>query len=378
MKTFITSRGDIMNFLEKYATTYNLNECSNKKSLILYNNIEFGGRVANFIIDKNDIDYFTNILRILGLLENPNRKITYEYLTEHVIETIIQWIQLRLNTSVIYKYNYWDFLNILYLDNCFNVKSFNSLAKKTKNSNTNIRNIFFGDCREHEVLLHVLLKLYLQYHNLTDEYLIYKYYGYGTTITNINNNSHLKKSSINKNRKFDLSKNKGGSKSITKSISYSKSLIDTSFPNIDNINISTWEHTHPLLYIVSSNKLIALDALDHKTYLNPNMMESNNIELKIEQIEDIRGKYKYSIWYNTLKDKESRIYVENPTPFSNNEPYIISSDNKINGKIAGFDFNLKKLESSKYYNSNYYILNLNNIDIRYNREEIIQELCLNT
>lgn len=32
-----------------------------KKNLILYNNIEFGGRVANFILDKNDIDYFTNI-----------------------------------------------------------------------------------------------------------------------------------------------------------------------------------------------------------------------------------------------------------------------------------------------------------------------------
>lgn len=274
--------------------------------------------------------------------------------------------QLQLNTSVIYKYNYSDFLNILYLDNCFN-----SLAKKIKNSNTNIRNIFFSDCREHEVLLHVLLKLYLQYHNLTDEYLIYKYYGYGTTITNTNNSSHLKKSSINKNRKFELSKNKGGSKSI----SYSKSLIDTSFPNIDNINISTWEHTHPLLYIVSSNKLIGLDALDHKTYLNPNMIESNNVELKIE---DIGGKYKYSIWYNTLKDKESRIYVENPTQFSNNEPYIIKADTKINGKITGFDFNLKKLEASKYYNSNYFILNLSNIDITYNREEIIQELCLNS
>jgi hypothetical protein len=370
MKTFLNSRDDIMEFLKNYATVYNLNECSNKKSLILYNNIEFGGRVANFIIDKNDIDYFTNILKVLGLLETPKQIITYEYLNEHVIETLIQWIQLRLNTAVIYKYNYWDFLNTLYLDNCFNVKSFNSLAKKSKNSNTNIRNIFFGDCREHEVLLHVLLKLYLEYHKLTDEYIIFKYYGYGTTITQINKTSSSKISSISKNKKFELSKTKGGSKS--------SSSINTSFPNIDNIKISTWEHTHPLLYIVSSNKLIALDALGHKTYLNPNMIERHNVELKIERIEDIRGKYKYSIWYNTLKDKESRIYVENPTPFSNNEPYIIKADTKINGKIVGFDFNLKKLESSKNYDRKYFILNLANIDIAYNREEIIQELCLNT
>ena len=56
----------------------------------------------------------------------------------------------------------------------------------------------------------------------------------------------------------------------------------------------------------------------------------------------------------------------------------MKADINKNGKIVGFDFNLKKLESSKNYNKNYYILNLSNIDITYNREEIIQELCLNT
>jgi len=354
MKQFLTTKTEIKDFLEKHSTVYDLNECVKNKGLILYNNIEFGGRVSNFLIDFDDIKYYMDVLDKLELLNSPPINVTYEYLNENVIEKLIQWIQMRLNTSVIYKFSYWDFLNILYTQKCFKKTNFKSLAI-SGNSNTNIRNLFFGDCREHEVLLHVLLKLYLQHHNLTNEFKIYKYYGYGTTITQLSKNKEF----------WDNSspiKKRGGS-----------------FPTIDDISISTWEHTHPLLYIESSNKLIALDALGHRTYLNRDMVERHNVELKIEAkpIKNRINEYTYTAWYNNLKDKSSRIYTENPTPFSKNIPYINTDKKTINGKIFGYNFNNTKLLNSKYYNPEYMILDLSSI----NKTDIldigIKELCLN-
>lgn len=265
-----------------------------------------------------------------------------------------------------FKSNYWDFINKLYISDCFNKKEFKALAKSA-NTDTNIRNIYFGDCREHEVLLHVLLKLYLKHHRLDDEYKIYKFYGYGTTITNTTNNEKFWKS-----KTFSKRVN-GGSKSFSssKSLSLNRSMNEVIL-SIQDCNISTWEHTHPLLYIESLNRLIAIDALTHKTYIYPDIEECNNVEILIEK----KNKNEYSLWYNTLKDKKSRIYVENPTPFSNNEPFIMPSVNHNEGKIFNFSFNEKKLKSSDLYNHDLHFLDLRKIP----KEELfykgINELCL--
>jgi len=305
-----------------------------------------------------------NILKILDLLDNQPTNITYEYLQSIVIERIIYWIQLRLNTATMFESNYWDFINELYINDCFNKKEFKSLAS-SGNTDTNIRNIYFGDCREHEVLLHVLLKLYLKYHNLNEEYKIYKYYGYGTSIINsINNNEFWKSKKFSK--KFN-----GGSKSLSSNRSLTRSMKDVLI-SIENCNISTWEHTHPLLYIESLNKVIALDALCHKTYLNPSIEDIHNVEILIEK----KVKKEYSLWYNTLKDKKSKIYLENPTLFSKNEPFIIRTFDNKKGKIFNLPFNEDKLESSKIYNHDLKFLDLSKIP----KEELfykgINELCL--
>lgn len=385
MKTFLSSEKDIIDFLDKHGTIYNLNECVGNKGLFLNNNIEYGGRVPNFIIDKYDIMYFTEVLKNLNLLEETPRNITIEYLQSNIIELIIQWIQLRLNTGIIFKFSYWDYLNNLYIAECFKNDSFNSLAKKGM-SNTNIRNLYFGDCREHEVLLHVMLKLYLQYHNLDNEFIIVKYYGYGTTISNSSLNTKYWK-----DKKFELnprlqsqmggSKSASSKKSSQSQSSYSQSssfMKNTRFPSIDKIEVSTWEHTHPLLYVKSENRIYALDALGHKTGLNPNMVERHNVEIKIEllPVKNRIGEYNYSLWYNNLQDKDSRIYVENPTPFSKNTPFIMPIKNNKEGIIFGSKFSIKKLESSKYYNRLLRVIDLRSLNSTSILTEAINELCL--
>ena len=374
MKSFLESKQDIKKFLKNHATVYNLNECKGNKGLILYNNIEYGGRVPNFMIDAYDIAYFKDVLNVLGLLQPIRiRNVTFEYLNENVIEILIQWIQTRLNTSTIYKYSYWDFLNSEYVKKCFKSTSFKSLGRKTT-SVTNIRNIFFGDCREHEVMLHVLFKLYLEHHRLTDEFKLYKYYGYGTTITQLlKNKSFWEKQEIKDNIKFNIDIQSGGSSSSSRR----KSRCND-FPSINDISISTWEHTHPLLYIESSNKLITLDALGHKTYLNPDMVERHNVEIKIESknVKNRTGEYTYTIWYDNLEDKLSRIYTESPTPFSLNEPFINTTTKTDEGMIFGYKFNLDKLKTSKNYNAKYKILNLSKMNKDQILTEAIEQLCL--
>ena len=62
MKTFLYSEKEIMYFLDNHATIYDLKACVGDKGLFLNNNIEYGGRVPNFIIDKYDIKYFTDLI----------------------------------------------------------------------------------------------------------------------------------------------------------------------------------------------------------------------------------------------------------------------------------------------------------------------------
>ena len=381
MKTFLSSEKDIINFLDKHGTIYDLKACVGNNGLFLNNNIEYGGRVPNFIIDKYDIKYFTEVLENLNLLGETPRNITTEYLQSNIIELIIQWIQLRLNTGIIYMFSYWDYLNNLYSAECFKNGSFKSLATKGM-SNTNIRNLYFGDCREHEVLLHVMLKLYLKYHNLDNEFTIVKYYGYGTKISNSSLNTKYwkdKKFELNPHLKSQMAGFKSAS---SKKSSYSQSssfMKNTRFPSIDKIEISTWEHTHPLLYVKSENRIYALDALGHKTFLNPNIAdEMHNVEIKIEvlPVKNRIGEYNYSLWYNNLQDKDSLIYVENPTPFSKNMPFIMPIKKNVEGIIFGSKFSRKKLESSQYYNPLLRVMDLRSLNSSAILTEAINELCL--
>jgi len=368
-KIYLRTSQEIKKFLKEHATEYNLDSCVRNNGLYLINNVEFGGRVPNFLIDEYDIKYFNNILDMLNLNKPPPVSDEYNYLINTVIEKMIQWIQKRLNTSVMFNYNYWDFLNKLYSEDCFK-KSFKSLVSSSK-TDTNIRNIFFGDCREHEVFLHVLLKLYLKRHDLDKKYKIYKFYGYGTTITNTKDNIKYWKKKQNVSR--------GGSRTLAAMTRSSSSSLKIPFPSIENINITTWEHTHPLLYIEESNTLIALDALCHKTPIYPEIEENHNIILKIEAtpITTKTDEYTYTSWYSNLEDISSRIYTESPTPYSKNIPYTTVNRKSPEGKIFGYKFKKEKLLKSPFYNEDLQYLDLTKLK----KDELfytgIKTLCLN-
>jgi hypothetical protein len=188
-------------------------------------------------------------------------------------------------------------------------------------------------------------------------------------------------------KKFELnphlkSQMAGFKSASSKKSSYSQSssfMKNTRFPSIDKIEISTWEHTHPLLYVKSENRIYALDALGHKTFLNPNIAdEMHNVEIKIEvlPVKNRIGEYNYSLWYNNLQDKDSLIYVENPTPFSKNMPFIMPIKKNVEGIIFGSKFSRKKLESSQYYNPLLRVMDLRSLNSSAILTEAINELCL--
>jgi hypothetical protein len=119
--------------------------------------------------------------------------------------------------------------------------------------------------------------------------------------------------------------------------------------------------------------------LGHKTVLNPNIPDDmHNVEIKIEVLPVINriGENNYSLWYNNLQDKDSLIYVENPTPFSKNIPFIMPIKKNVDGIIFGSKFSRKKLESSKYYNSLLRVIDLRSLNSTSILTEAINELCL--
>jgi hypothetical protein len=364
------NKDKIKNFLENYTTEYDIQQISNNRALLLENNMRFNGRVSNFIIDKNDIKYFTNILnKILNANKISDSYVpnTYEELNNDIILLIIDWIQLRLNTRKLFKYTYWDYLNKLYISECFEVDNFIDLVKNG-NTNTNMRNIFFGDCREHELFLHVILKIFLDKQGISDKFKLYKYYGYGTTITNKTKNKEYWEKQDTPIFKSEL---------VKKFIDSNPIKGGSIFTDKDQITLDTWEHTHPLIYINNpgdkdDGKIIAIDALGHKTEINNNMIERHNVILNIEEIENPDNN-KYSIWYDNMIDNETRIYIEYPTSFSKNIPSYIKNTKSL---LYSFDFNENKLKSNIHYNDELKILNFHIIPDDNILTEI-NKLCLN-
>ena len=191
---------------------------------------------------------------------------------------------------------------------------------------TNIRNLYFGDCREHEVLLHTMVKLYLKRYKLETKYLVRRLYAVGTTVKNDVANAEYWKS-----------------KTVVKpSLTMSGGTLDMS-----DISITSWEHTHPVIYSVEHDKLYSIDALCHKTAYNSSSAdEMHRIELRIDDKTDADGSDK--LVYVDLPDKQTRKYEEVPTSFSK---YDVGSMKKpAFSMIFGYKFTLNR----SFIGSNYY------------------------
>ena len=84
------------------------------------------------------------------------------------INIIAEWVQLRLNTRYLFFNKDWDYFNKRYINLCFGFTNFKDMNDQNK-KDTNIRNLFFGDCREHEILVHILTKIFINKLGLKDK-----------------------------------------------------------------------------------------------------------------------------------------------------------------------------------------------------------------
>jgi hypothetical protein len=326
---------NISEFLDKFTSEYNLEEITEKKALYIENNISKGGRVANFIVDKEDIIYYENIL--FNILFKDRSSIKINNITDLMkyINIIAEWVQLRLNTRFLFLNKDWDFFNKRYIEMCFGFTNFNEMNNKNK-TDTNIRNLFFGDCREHEILVHILIKLFIDSFNLNDKYVIRRLDVTGITIGD--------KDKINDKSQYtqphqwqDGNKIVGGT--------YYKQIIDQ------------WEHTHSVLHDIKLDKLYSIDAIDYNTKWNPLTYPTHNIELQIVNLYPRKDSIPF-VNYKNLIDKEYRTYIEIPAPYSNRQNKIITSSKNSKLFSSKFILDVKKLGNKKNIYKKYKIISI--------------------
>jgi hypothetical protein len=298
-------------FLNKFTSEYDLTLISANKALYLENNIKFGGRVANFIIDDLDIKHYNDVLNIIF----PER-VTVNGIDDllYHITKIVEWIQLRLNTRFLFKSKDWNYFNKEYVRKCFNKEGFNDL-KALQLIDTNIRNLFFGDCREHEVLLHVLTKLFLMRNGLLAKYSVRRIYIKGYTIRH--KEQYETRNVPMKETIFQY---------VPKYERMQRSTMRGGYYMPDET--AHWEHTHPVLYDIENDRLYSIDAVRHKTKWNPKCDVTHNIELEVTNFTPNADCIPY-VNYKGMEDGDHRVYIGFPTSFSGNAPSVVDKKESV-------------------------------------------------
>lgn len=255
------------------------------------------------------------------------------------INIIAEWIQLRLNTRFLFLNKDWDYFNERYIKMCFGFTNFHDMKINNK-IDTNIRNLFFGDCREHEILLHILTKILIYHLNLNDKYTIRRLDATGITI--------------------------GDKKKIKDRTQYTQPIEWQDGDKIVGGNIGVgyyeqwighWQHTHSVLHDISSNKLYSIDALRYNTKWNSFAYPTHNIELQIVNLYPIIDCIPF-INYKNLVDKGFRTYIEAPAPYSKRETKIINS-RKVSQLFSNkFKLNIDVLGNKKEIYINYKIISI--------------------
>ena len=118
---------EITDFLNRFTSEYDLNHITKEKALYIENNISKGGRVANFIVDETDIEYYKDIL--FNILFKNFSSIKINNITDLMkyINIIAEWIQLRLNTRFLFLNKDWDYFNERYIKMCFGFTNFHDM-----------------------------------------------------------------------------------------------------------------------------------------------------------------------------------------------------------------------------------------------------------
>lgn len=303
-------------FLKRFTAEYDLDKITKDKALYLQNNIQYGGRVANFVIDFLDISYFNDVIEIIfGPIDSGPAINDFAAFME-CIDKIVCWIQLRLNTRFLFNNKDWDYFNERFIQQCFGKEDFKQMSKYHL-KDTNIRNLFFGDCREHEVLLHILTKLFIKRYNLQDKYMVRRIYAKGITIKD--------KFEFRKHKGENIDNDKYGYAPVYESKELPRSSMSGGYRDA---SLEYWDHTHPLLYDIEQDKLYSIDALQYKTVWNPTCDPTHNVELELINLNPNASCIPH-LNYKEMLDSEYRTYIEIPTPFSHIEPTVINRQESI-------------------------------------------------
>jgi len=244
----------VQQFLDDHCSHYPI-ECIQRDTthtlVIPSCNMHKNGRVPDYLISWNDLVYFDNVLATL----------TFNGNMWHDLDKIVKWIQYRLNVKQLHGTDFTQF-NLVFLQHFFNCQTWTEFyAKNNDIVFTNLRHVYFGDCRECEIFIHVMTTLYLQKYHVSHQFHVYRFYATG----------------------------------------HSQSFV--------------WEHTHSILYDKMNNKLYCLDALCHSTYKHPfSSRQLHALELEI--------KNKKTVFFKNYSSVKYANYYETPTTFSKLSKFI--------------------------------------------------------
>lgn len=133
-----------------------------------------GSRYPDFLINEKDIKLMIYIMRKLGILEILDWK--------KANIKILEMIQYSLNTNEFnnIKNSRWaifDHESDSFRDLCMNINSYNTYKGKFIPTNISMLLFLFGDCREHNILLLYLTRIYFYVNKLDDKFFVTSDYG---------------------------------------------------------------------------------------------------------------------------------------------------------------------------------------------------------
>jgi hypothetical protein len=151
-------------------------------------NVAHEGRVPDFLVTPKDLDFLTGIVTHItkGVVIN-NDDVSMGKISK-VLPLIVDAINIMFNTDVMNnnwkEFDGWvsDFKN-----KCYNDRDKYGCADSDKTCVTSVSAVpyFLGDCREHEVLLHLMLKLWMRDNRIDDVQIrsLYARYHYPTSLS---------------------------------------------------------------------------------------------------------------------------------------------------------------------------------------------------
>lgn len=239
-----------------------------------------GSRYPDFCINAKDINLLKYILQKTGIFE------IYDWKEANI--KIIELIQYSLNTDSFNnikksRWSIFDHESDSFRDLCMNTGSYRSYKGKIIPTNISMLLFLFGDCREHNILLLYLTRIYFYYNKMDDIYFVTSIY----TSLGVNIGK--------KNIRFK----------------------DTGY-----------EHTFPVVLDKQNQKFISIDALLGRTKLLKYPSDQINLQELIFHKKYIECGYSYTKQY-----KDQKILFENIYSWFTKQKmeYIESTDNFVYG-----------------------------------------------